>query len=106
MMGISIGNIGMLYDDFLWLDMEEFDAIVEAWQTAREDEQKAEWERMRMLASICISPHLKHAPTPQKLLPFPWEKKRPKVAAPKISKEDARKRFEEMVRREKGITNA
>ncbi len=97
-MGIAIGNIGMLYDDFLWLDMEEFNFIFKAWQNAREEEQRAEWERMRMLASICISPHVKHAPPPQKLLPFPWEKKL-KVQQPRISKEEAKKRFEEVAKR-------
>lgn len=88
----------MLYNDFLWLDMEEFNAIFKAWQDAREEEQRAEWERMRMLASICISPHVKHSPPPSKLLPFPWEKKS-KAQQPKISKEDAKKRFEEITKR-------
>ncbi len=95
----------MLYDDFLWLDMVEFNYIMEAWQKRRDEEEKAEWERMRMLASICISPHVKHAPSPQKLLPFPWEKKKPKVEHPKVSKEDARKRFEEILERQKKNTN-
>ena len=38
--------------------------------------------------------------TPQKLLPFPWEKKGKKGNdAPQLSKNEAKKRFEEMVKR-------
>lgn len=31
------------------------------------------WERMRMLASIVIQPHVKKKITPKRLLPFPWD---------------------------------
>lgn len=98
MMGIAIGCIGMSYDDFMWLDFAEFRSIYGAWRRHREEAEQSEWERMRMLASICISPHVKHAPTPQRLLPFPWEKPG-KKAAPKVGKEEAKRRFEELVAR-------
>ncbi len=62
----------------------------------QEDEMHDSWERMRMSATITIQPHIKGKMTPEKLLPFPWEKKR-KPKAPKVSREEARKRFEELV---------
>ncbi len=98
MMGIAIGCVGMSYDDFMWLDYGEFKSIYSAWRRCREDQEQAEWERMRMLASICISPHVKHSPTPQKLLPFPWEKPR-KKSVPVVGKDEAKARFEGLVER-------
>lgn len=100
-MGVAIGCIGMPYDDFMWLDFGEFRAVYEAWRKMREEEQQAEWERMRMLASICISPHVKHSPSPQKLLPFPWENSKRK-AVPKVGKDEAKKRMENLLRRTVG----
>ncbi len=55
------------------------------------------WERMRMNATIAIQPHIKGKMTPEKLLPFPWEKSKKKAEAPKVSAEEARKRFERLV---------
>jgi hypothetical protein len=54
------------------------------------------WERMRMNATISIQPHIKGKMTPERLLPFPWEKPK-KAEAPKVSAEEARKRFERLV---------
>ncbi len=98
MMGIAIGCIGMSYDDFMWLDFAEFRSIYGTWRKCKEEVEQSEWERMRMLASICISPHVKHAPTPQRLLPFPWEKPK-KKAVPKVSKDAAKRQFEELLER-------
>lgn len=54
---------------------------------------------MRMLATIIIQPYAKNGLMPKNLLSFPWEKKKPEYtkAAPAISKEDALKRFEEVL---------
>lgn len=54
------------------------------------------WERMRMLATIIIQPHIKGKMTPGKLLPFPWEKH--KTEAPQVSAAEARKRFERLTK--------
>lgn len=52
-----------------------------------------------MLAAITIQPYAKKGLTPHRLLPFPWEEKKlePTKAAPAVSKEDALKRFEEVL---------
>ncbi len=97
LMGIAIGNIGMLYDEFMWLDFGEFRSIYDAWRKRREEDEQAEWERMRMLATICISPHVKHSPTPQRLLPFPWEK-HGRREQPQVSKEEAKKELERILK--------
>lgn len=59
------------------------------------------WERMRMLATILLQPHVKGKLTPKKLLTFPWESKKQKPKRQDISREDARRRFEELFIREK-----
>lgn len=97
LMGIAIGNIGMLYDEFMWLDFGEFRCVYDAWRKRREEDERAAWERMRMLATICISPHVKHSPTPQRLLPFPWERPK-KKEQPKVSKEEAKRELERILK--------
>jgi len=81
---------------------EEFIAICESWRTEQDDTSKAEWERMRLLATICIQPHVKGKLTPQKLLPLPWDHKKPQQQneeAPKLTKEQQRERFKELLHR-------
>jgi len=55
---------------------------------------------MRMLAAINIQPYAKKGLTPHGLLPFPWDDKKKTEhtkVAPAVSKEDALKRFEEVL---------
>ena len=85
------------YDDFCRCTPEEFGSICKEYQDQREVDYKDRWERMRMLATITIQPHLKKKVVPQRLLPFPWEKSKKKAEAPKVSAEEARKRFERLV---------
>lgn len=77
------------------LTLDEFDAVYATYSEDREASYRNTWEQMRLLATISISPHVKRAPTPQKLIPFPWDKTkhRQKTDAPQISKEEARARF-------------
>lgn len=53
---------------------------------------------MRMLASITIQPHLakRHRVTPEKLLPFPWDKPS-HGKKPTISAEEQRERMRKLV---------
>ncbi len=53
---------------------------------------------MRLLASIVISPHVKGRITPEKLLPFPWEKEKQTQQRVPVSKEEAKSRFERLVK--------
>lgn len=55
---------------------------------------------MRMLATIVIQPHIKNKLTPQKLLPFSWDKQKIKVAAAKAATpEERRAHFEQLVKK-------
>ena len=98
-MGIAVGNIGIPYSDFCGFTPEEFDHIYRAWNEQQEAQLRDRWECMRMMATITIQPYAKKGLTPHGLLPFPWEKKKPEhtKGAPAVSKEDALKRFEEVL---------
>ena len=50
------------------------------------------------IAAIATQPHVKKKLEPKKLLPFPWEKPR-KPKAEVVSREEARKRFERLMRK-------
>ena len=58
---------------------EEFGAVSKAYQEYREAEYRGQWERMRLLATITIQPHVKKKMTPQALLPFEWDRQKPKA---------------------------
>jgi hypothetical protein len=90
--------VGLSLDDFCRLTPDEFYECSKACHDQFEMLQQAEWERMRMLATITIQPHVKNKLTPAALLPFPWEKK-PK--GPQVSKEEDRRRFENLINRER-----
>jgi len=56
---------------------------------------------MRLLATISIQPHVKGKLTPQKLLPLPWDRKKPEPRedAPKLDREQQRDRFKDLLHR-------
>ena len=99
-MGIALGCIRLSYDDFCKMDFEEFAAVYKAYAEQRDIDFKDEWQRMRLLAAIVIQPHLakNRKITPEKLLPFPWDKKRAKCSSdkPKLTPEQQRKRMAEL----------
>lgn len=55
---------------------------------------------MRLLATMTIQPHVKSRLKADKLLPLPWDGPKKPKAEP-VSKEDAKRRFEEMVKKPK-----
>lgn len=91
-LGYALGCIGLSYDDFCRLTPEEFGAVSKAYQEYREAEYRGEWERMRLLATITIQPHVKKKMTPQALLPFEWDRQKPKAEF--VSKDEDKKRLE------------
>lgn len=99
-MGIALGCIRLTYDDFCKMDFEEFAAVYKAYAEQRDTDFKDEWQRMRLLAAIVIQPHLakNRKITPEKLLPFPWDKKRTKRSndKPELTPEQQRKRMAEL----------
>ncbi len=77
LLGIALGCIRLSYDDFCNMDFQEFAAVYKAYAKGKKI-------------------------TPEKLLPFPWDKKK-KVAAAKKAKEytpeQQRRRMEELVKK-------
>lgn len=102
-MGIALGCIGLSYDDFCRCYPDEYYSIAKAWHEMRDAEMKADWERMRLLATITIQPHTKRKITAQKLVPLPWDntkKKTPRKAeADTMTVEQHRQRAAELERR-------
>ncbi|MCM1293012.1 MAG: hypothetical protein NC111_06430 [Bacteroides sp.] len=99
---MALGCIHLQLDDFVRLTVEEFDAIYEAYREDREANYRNTWEQMRTHAAITVSPHVKRSPTPQRLLPLPWDKTkehRPKADDPIISKEEALERFKQRIKK-------
>jgi len=57
--------------------------VCKAWNERQEQLMRDGWERMN--ATIGIQPHVKGRVTPERLLPFPWEKSKKKAEAPRVS---------------------
>ena len=105
MLGIALGCIGLRYDDFCRLTLEEFSHIYEQYNEREEMEERSAWERMRMLATICVQPYSKKRLKANELMRFPWDEEqngsptRPPQREGVVSKEEALKRFEKLVRK-------
>ena len=65
-------------DEFYNLTPREFNNKVTGYEQMIEQNDRLEWIRMRMLATTLLQPHLKKGSklTPEKLMPFHWEKKK------------------------------
>lgn len=104
-MGIAVGNIGIAYNDFCCLTLDEFSHIYKAYSERLEAQHMDNWERMRMLACICIQPYAKKGLTPRSLLPLPWDNERmPRDAQRKTeipSKQEAVRRLKEVLEKTK-----
>lgn len=87
--------------DFLLMTDKEFEAAAAAFYDNEEQKERAEWERMRMLAVMTMQPHTRQRLNARKLLPFPWDPK------PEITeKAEARRRFDDARGRLAGQTAA
>lgn len=72
-MGFALGCLGLSLADFSALSPSEFGECCRAWREERESRLRDDWERMRLLATITIQPHVKGKLKPQQLLPLPWD---------------------------------
>lgn len=103
LLGIALGCIGLSYNDFCRLDFDEFAAVYKAYAELRDTDLKDRWQRMRLLATIVIQPHLskRKTITPEKLLPLPWDRKPGRKGEMKVTmtKEQQRRRMEELTKK-------
>lgn len=85
------------------MDFNEFAAVYKAYAEQRDTDFKDEWARMRLLATITIQPHLAKNKriTPEKLLPFPWDKKKTRKhsESQELTVEQQRARMAELVKK-------
>lgn len=93
-----MGCMGMSLSDFERLTPQEYNAAAEAYGKHQDAADRGSWERMRLLAQIVISPHVKHCPTPEKLIPLPWDKKN-KSKAKDPGKKAALARMQEVMKK-------
>lgn len=71
---MAVGCIGMSVPDFEHATPGEFTAILAQWREHNERREQAEWERMRLLATMVMQPHCKGRLKPEKILPLPWDR--------------------------------
>lgn len=84
------------------MDFDEFAAVYKAYAEQRDIDFKDRWARMRLLATIVIQPHLakNKKVTPEKLLPFPWDKnKKSSTDRPELTPKQQRERMAELVKK-------
>lgn len=100
--------MGMSREDFCACTPREFEEAARSFRQWHEAQRRDEWERMRLLACITVQPHVKGRVTPQGLMPLPWDNEgmQKKAAAPAMSKEEQRKRFELLAKRSKAGASA
>ena len=73
--------------DLRRMTVEELEAVVDEWSKGRESDYQDSWERMRLLATIVIQPHLKKRLSAKELLPLPWDGRLSRqLSQPKLTK--------------------
>ncbi|MBR5924903.1 MAG: hypothetical protein IKZ60_05515 [Bacteroidales bacterium] len=97
--------MGMRLDDWCRLDVDDFNSAAKAWSEMRDGGERGQWERMRVLASIVILPHVKGRMKPERLLPLPWDKNKARTSKSQgepVSAEAQKARLLEVMKR-KGV---
>ena len=81
------------------MDFAEFAAACKAYAEEREQGERRSWERMRLLAAVCIQPHVRKRISPQQLIPLPWDKPARKEKTEIPSAEQALRRLKEITKK-------
>ncbi|MDE7402103.1 MAG: hypothetical protein K2M87_01675 [Muribaculaceae bacterium] len=97
MYGTAIGIIGLSIADFEAMTPEEFGWVTEHWRRGRDAEFTRFLSAVRLHAAIVISPYTSKPIAPADLFEIPDIDKAHGSAAPrKMTREEQRKRFEEL----------
>jgi len=90
--------MGLIRPDFMALTPAEFAAAYSIWKDNSEAQFRDQWERTRLVASCSLIPHSRKIRKPSDYFLFPWEKEKEKTGPVAVlSKEDRRKRMDELV---------
>ena len=87
--------MGMSLNDFCRCTPSEFQAAWQAWHEWHENEQRGEWERLRM--ACILQPYSKNTLSPHDVMQFPWEEEAKKPQE-EISNEELKRRYREAKR--------
>lgn len=72
-MGVAVGCCGVSRDDFEQMTPRELEAVVGAWGRSEQQRERQAWERMRLLATVTVQPHVRDRITPRTLIRLPWD---------------------------------
>ena len=70
---VTVTFIGMSLSDTYLLTVDELLVIYEQWKDLHEREERAQWERLRMLAQCVLMPHSKKPLKATDVFKFPWD---------------------------------
>lgn len=70
------------------MELGEFITAYSGYAHAEEMRQRFELERTRLGAATIVIPWLENKPTPQRLMPFPWDEEEAEVQIEEITDED------------------
>ncbi len=83
------------------MSLQEFKNAAEGYRDKIEQAERQNWQRQRWATCVLLGPHLKKGTnlTPEKLLPFEWEKG--KASGSKPTKKEARESLERIKKRDR-----
>ena len=90
MESIAFGELNMSLEQFYDMCPRNFKNAQDGRKKLYEQDDQAEWERARWMASVIISPLCKKSIDPKKITIFPWEKKGKTARSRKIDIEKLR----------------
>lgn len=71
---MALGQLGLRPHELQYYTLRTFSNALHGTQEVQEQNERREWERTRWLATVLLSPHLKHPlRSPQDLVKFDWE---------------------------------
>lgn len=98
----------MRFYDFCLLTPIEFQEVMDVRKEYDEAIVHDDWERMRLLATLTIQPHVKGRMIPERLLPLPWDNKGRHRTENEhtLSREEQKRRFEKLMKAREENSNS
>lgn len=93
--------MGLRLDDFLLMDRDEFEAACESFTDHKEQEERGEWERVRLLGMMSAQPWSKKSLVAEEFLPLPWDRRKVPRKPERVTRVNAERRKRMEMMREK-----